>query len=358
MNAPFRRSLLGWYDRNHRDLPWRNTRDPYRIWLSEVMLQQTTVAAVIPHYERFLKRFPELESLANAQTEEVLGAWSGLGYYRRARSLHAAARTILERHDGEIPKTSDALRELPGFGPYTAAAVASIAFGEKIPVVDGNVIRVVSRLAALDGEAREPALVRGVRERVENWISGNRPGDFNQAMMELGATICRPLSPDCPSCPVKGHCLSLDRSETALRPAVPATKKKQAVRLAAVILLNRGDVLLRRRRGTAFLDGLLELPSVELSGADDGQKSIRRELRRIGYPSAVIEPTGIRIRQAITFRDVELTIFKAVPAGGRVAEISPGVEWHSAESGPPLPSLFKKALDAFVGKRPRPKDRE
>ena len=187
MDATSRRKLLVWYRKNRRDLPWRRTRDPYAIWVSEIMLQQTRVAAVVSYYERFLRRFPDVGTLARARIDTVLTLWSGLGYYRRARHLHAAARIL--RRDG-FPRTAADWRRLPGVGPYTAAAVASIAFGEPAAVVDGNVTRVLSRLHALDDG-------RPVGDLAQAWLSPRAPGDFNQAVMELGATVCTPRSPEC-----------------------------------------------------------------------------------------------------------------------------------------------------------------
>lgn len=198
--AVFRRALLKWYDANKRDLPWRKDRDPYRVWLSEIMLQQTRVAAVIEKYNLFLKLFPNVEELATASLPAVLAAWSGLGYYRRARALHHAARTIAQDLRGKFPQTAEAWRELPGIGRYTSAAIASIAFGEKAAVVDGNVKRVVDRLLG----RRLP--VKEVWAHAEDLVSSKRPGDFNQAMMELGATVCVPGEPKCLRCPVVKLC--------------------------------------------------------------------------------------------------------------------------------------------------------
>ena len=188
-----RRKLLTWYDANRRDLPWRQTRDPYHIWLSEIMLQQTRVAAVIGYYQRFVQRFPTVESLASASEADVLAQWSGLGYYRRARMLLAAAHVIVAEYGGQLPRTASELRKLPGIGRYTAAAIASIAFGEPVAVVDGNVERVLSRVEGLTlGSSTQQS---AYWDRAQQWLSRKRPGDFNQAMMELGATVCLPGEP-------------------------------------------------------------------------------------------------------------------------------------------------------------------
>jgi A/G-specific adenine glycosylase len=201
-----RRALLDWYRANRRDLPWRATRDPYAIWISEAMLQQTRVETAIPYYERFLARFPDLQTLADADSDDVLGVWAGLGYYSRARNLHAAARIVVDEHAGELPDDAEALRSLPGVGRYTAGAVASIAFDRPEPVVDGNVSRVFARLRGIRDDVRKAATVRRLWEEAAALVRGPHPGDLNQALMELGARVCTPRAPRCPVCPVAHHC--------------------------------------------------------------------------------------------------------------------------------------------------------
>ncbi len=198
LSPTFRRNLLAWYDTNARDLPWRRTDDPYRIWISEIMLQQTRVTAVLDYYARFLNLFPTVEALAKAKEPEVLAAWSGLGYYRRARQMHKAAQTIVQDHNGRLPKTAEALRTLPGIGPYTSAAIASIAYGEPTAVVDGNVERVLLRLF---GEETATVPKTWFRDQANSLLDPSRPGDFNQSMMELGATTCLPSVPYASSVP-------------------------------------------------------------------------------------------------------------------------------------------------------------
>jgi len=246
----FRRALLGWYDKNRRDLPWRRTRDPYAIWLSEIMLQQTRVAAVLDHYRIFLERFPNVKALAAASEDAVLAAWSGLGYYRRARMLHQCAREIVEQHGGHFPENSAALQKLPGIGRYTAAAVASIAFAEPIAVVDGNVERVLQRVTGRN------LTVRQCWERAEGVLSKARPGDFNQAMMELGATVCLPGEPRCLACPIRRWCVTqgeLPRAKVATR------QNKREIWCA----LERRDGqvrLVKRPSDASLMAGMWELP--------------------------------------------------------------------------------------------------
>ncbi|HLW84397.1 MAG TPA: A/G-specific adenine glycosylase [Candidatus Sulfotelmatobacter sp.] len=253
----FRRNLLAWYARHARDLPWRESRDPYRVWLSEIMLQQTRVAAVIGHYEEFLRRFPTVQKLAGAREDNVLAAWSGLGYYRRARMLHAAAKVVVRELGGKFPATAEEWRELPGIGRYTAAAIASIAFGEAVAVVDGNVERVLRRVSGRRLTSEE------LWQAAEDLLDRKRPGDFNQAMMELGATVCTPRAPGCLTCPVVDLCATRGEMPAA---AKAARQKKREIHYA----LNfrdedgrGGEVLLvQRARDASLMAGMWELPEV------------------------------------------------------------------------------------------------
>lgn len=262
----FRKNMLQWFGQNARDLPWRQTRDPYAIWVSETMLQQTRVAVVIDYYTRFIARFPTLESLAQADEAEVLALWSGLGYYRRARALHESARAVMTEHGGVIPRTAAALSRLPGVGVYTAAAVASIAFGEPVAAVDGNVERVLTRYF---GHEPVPGVARSgeLRRAAEQLVDPEQPGDFNQAMMELGATVCLPKAPMCLACPVREGCATRGEHST------PRTKKmlsrKSALALVQRRQWPRAEVLLQRRPADAS-----QMPSMwELPGIKEGQES-------------------------------------------------------------------------------------
>ena len=229
--APFRRKLLAWYRRERRDLPWRRTRDPYRIWLAEIMLQQTRVAAVIPYYDRFLDRFPTVEALAHAPIEDVLQLWSGLGYYSRARNLHRAAQEIVSRHGGEFPRDAAAALALPGIGRYTAAAILSIAYGEPCGVLDGNVARVLARLDAIRGDLRAPGRWRALEARAQELLAPREAGDWNQAMMELGATICLPKGPRCGVCPARSWCRA---NELGIADELPMVRRKPKARAGDV----------------------------------------------------------------------------------------------------------------------------
>lgn len=263
--AAFARALLRWYDRHRRDLPWRKTRDPYRIWLSEIMLQQTRVAAVLDHYRIFLERYPNVEALAGASEDAVLAAWSGLGYYRRARMLHQCAKELVAKHGGRFPQSADALETLPGIGRYTAAAIASIAFDEPIAVVDGNVERVVQRLTGCD--LTQPQ----IWQQAQLFLSKTRPGDFNQSMMELGATICLPHDPKCPTCPVQKWCVT-QQSQVAMerrasspgRTRTPTLSRQVRKEIWCGLSQRDGQIrLVQRPRESSLMPGMWELPLLE-----------------------------------------------------------------------------------------------
>ena len=259
-------ALLDWYDAERRDLPWRTRKgkrpDPYKVWLSEIMLQQTTVKAVIPYFERFLTRWPTVQDLAKAELDDVLAAWAGLGYYSRARNLHKCAQAVLARPDQKFPKTEADLRELPGIGPYTAAAIAAIAFGEKATPVDGNIERVTSRLFAV--RTPLPKSKPEIKRLAATLTPARRPGDFAQAMMDLGATICSPKRPSCLMCPLQQDCHAHALGIEAQLPA-KLEKGERPTRYGVAFLALRedGHVLLRKRPEAGLLGGMLEVPSTE-----------------------------------------------------------------------------------------------
>lgn len=267
----FGQRLLGWFDENARDLPWRRSRDPYAIWVSEIMLQQTRVAAVLEHYARFMQRFPTIEDLAAASEEEVLAHWSGLGYYRRARMLHKAAQFVRQKLGSKLPKTAAELRVLPGVGEYTSAAIASIGFGEAVACVDGNVERVLRRIRGWDEGLGTAGMVRAEAARL---LDEDRAGDFNQAMMELGATVCLPRGPLCMQCPVQELCTT--RGEHAVR-----ERKTMRSRLSAYAFLRRSgsdggnDVLLERRPAdVSLMAGMWELPGMDPERSPEEKKAL------------------------------------------------------------------------------------
>jgi A/G-specific adenine glycosylase len=257
-----RARLLAWYDQGHRDLPWRREPTPWRVWVSEIMLQQTRVESVIPYFHRFLARFPDPTTLAAAPLEEVLTLWAGLGYYSRARSLHTAAGQVVERHGGEIPNDPEAFRALAGVGPYTCGAVMSIAFGRPEPVVDGNVVRVLCRLDRIEEDPQAPAVVRHLWRRAGELAAGERPGDLNQALMELGAVVCRPQNPTCLLCPLAADCAArAGGCQEALPRKAPRAARPTIQWIAGLARTPEGHVWLARRAGTGLLGGLWELPA-------------------------------------------------------------------------------------------------
>jgi A/G-specific adenine glycosylase len=258
-----RSRILDWYDTHRRDLPWRDSCDAWPILVSEIMLQQTTVAAVIPYFERFLARWPTAADLAAAGQDELLAEWAGLGYYGRAHRLQAAA-VIVAESGGDLPGTRDELLALPGIGDYTAAAVASIAFGETVAAVDGNVERVVCRVLALADDPRRAAARRRLRSCAHEWLDPDRPGDGNQALMELGATVCRPRSPRCDACPLEDLCLSRRAGNPESYPQLPARRASVPVSLVAAVIERRGRWLLEHRE-VAPNAGFAELPMLEVS---------------------------------------------------------------------------------------------
>lgn len=277
-------ALIAWYRAGHRDLPWRTTRDAYRIWLSEIMLQQTRVAAVIPYYERFLAELPTVQDLAAVDDDRLMKLWQGLGYYSRARNLKRAAIEIVQRFGGVLPRTFSELLTLPGIGRYTAAAIASIAFGERVPAVDGNVLRVTARL---DDDARDIA-DPAVKDAVFEALSADMPeaaGEFNQAMMELGAVICLPNGePLCERCPLADMCKARQNGTVRLRP-VKSPKRKRKVEPMTVLVLRHGDAfLIRKRPKTGLLAGLYELPHLEgaQSSGDAMKSAAAMGLRPVG----------------------------------------------------------------------------
>jgi A/G-specific adenine glycosylase len=279
-----RAALLAFYDERRRDLPWRRDPDPYRVWVSEVMLQQTRVEAVIPYYERWLRRFPTLDALAIAEQDDVLRAWEGLGYYSRARNLHRAARLVRERHAGVVPEEDAALRALPGVGDYTAGAIASIAYGRARPAVDGNVRRVLARL--LNVADPTPARLRVVASAL---VPSDRPGDFNQALMELGATACTPRNPRCETCPVAQLCRARARGTQLLRPRVRRRAEVPTFDLAVAAMLSpNAELLLMRRPDRGLLAGLWALPSADIKVGENPEVVTTWLARRCAGDDALV----------------------------------------------------------------------
>ncbi len=300
-------------------MPWRESRDAYRIWVSEIMLQQTQVSTATPYYLRFMVRFPDVAKLAAAPIDDVLAAWAGLGYYRRARMLHEAARAVVREHAGVVPLERAAFAALPGVGRYTVGAVLSISAGQALPVLDGNVARVISRWTALPLAVKRPADVKALWALAEGLMppaaAGRRaihPGDWNQALMELGATICKPRAPACERCPVQSHCRAYALRRVQEFPPIAERRAQEQVSRAVVLIERAGRVLVTRREGT-LLDGLWEPPGVELVGdSPNAAAALRARLRELGVRARLTD-TGERVKHTITHRAIEVEVWRGTP---------------------------------------------
>jgi A/G-specific adenine glycosylase len=298
--------LLDWYERHRRELPWRSHPSPYRVWISEIMLQQTQVQTVLPYYERFLRRFPDIRTLAEAPEAEVLAAWAGLGYYSRARNLQRSARVIMGQHDGEFPRKLEDILKLPGVGRYTAGAIDSIAFNRPQPVVDGNVRRVMSRLHGIEGRPRDGFFW----DQAKRWIRAGRASDFNQALMELGALVCIPSLPRCLICPVESLCEARRRGIQPRIPPLRSTRAREAIRLMMLVLARNGSVLLARRRDAAYIPGEWGLPTRTLRADDIPERAARLLARRILQGPVPLEACPV-VRHSITYRHIIIHVFRA-----------------------------------------------
>jgi A/G-specific adenine glycosylase len=342
-------TLLAWYDRNRRDLPWRagpgEPADPYRVWLSEIMLQQTRVEAVVRYYSRFLARFPTVEDLAAARQDSVLKLWAGLGYYARAHNLYACARTVVARHGGKFPSTETELRALPGIGGYTAGAIAAIAFGRKAAPVDGNIERVAARLFAVVTPL--PAAKEKLRSLAADLVPDERPGDFVQAMMDLGATICTPRRPSCGVCPWRENCAGLVTGRPERFPYRTPRREGQLRRGAAYVVRRAdGAILIRRRPPKGLLGGMIEVPTTRWA-ADFQPGFARREAEKTvalkGDPPVWRAVPGV-VRHAFTHFPLELSVLstevdKNIPAPKGMRFVA-----AAALDAEALPSLMRKVI--------------
>jgi A/G-specific adenine glycosylase len=349
--TPAASDLLDWYDRHRRDLPWRAAAgvaaDPYRVWLSEIMLQQTTVTAVAPYFHRFIARWPDVEALAAAPLDDVLKAWAGLGYYARARNLHACAQTVAQEFRGCFPQTEAELAELPGVGPYTAAAIAAIAFGARSAAVDGNVERVVARLFALEQEL--PAAKPQIRSLAAGLVPPRRSGDFAQAMMDLGATICTPKRPACAVCPWMKACRARQRGDQA---TFPRRVRKPAGRLrrgaAFVALRADGCVLMRARPPKGLLGGMTEVPTTAWTHDFDAEAALLQAPQLARAQPKWRRLPGV-VSHVFTHFPLELVVYRAQFPGGAVAPA--GARWIALKDlgGEALPSLMRKVVAHALG---------
>lgn len=327
----FRRDLLRWYRRHHRQLPWRATRDPYRIWVSEIMLQQTRVETVLPYYARWLRAFPTMHALARAKADRVLKQWEGLGYYSRARNLHRAAQTVVREYSGKLPRTAEGLRQLPGIGRYTAGAIASIAFGERVPLVDGNVARVFSRVFALTANVKTPRTMEALWQLAEKLLPARNPGDFNQALMELGALVCTPANPRCEVCPMRRVCVARARGLVDQLPNRGRPTTAERVVVSAALVRRNGSLLMQRRPERGLLAGMWELPTL-------GRGRFRK-----GKP--VLE-----LRHMITNRRITLRVFECQCGTALQDNLTADLHWVSATDMArlSLPAAHRRAIERIL----------
>ena len=319
----FRKNLLEWFGEFQRALPWRENKDPYRVWLSEIMLQQTRVAAVIPYYEKFLRQFPTVRTLAEAASDDVMRHWSGLGYYSRARNLQRAAQQIVAKHGGEFPSEETDVRELAGVGDYTSAAILSIAFEQPFAVLDGNVARVIARVFAMRGDLREPAQWRALQAHATKLLAVQAPGDWNQSMMELGATICTPRAPQCLLCPVAKFCAA---RKQGLQEEIPQKRNKRApvaVKLASAVFLDsQGRTLLLQpsklgdKQGGAdhvptLVSRMLHFPTIAVTADPGGELTKYLVAQRLLGGKAKIHAMALpRVRHSVTYRQITIFPFR------------------------------------------------
>lgn len=341
-----RTRLLRWFDAHARDLPWRRTRDPYAIWVSEVMLQQTRVETVIPYYERFLVRFGTVTKLAQASEDAVLSHWSGLGYYRRARQLHAAAKVMLAEHGGNVPRDREARRALPGIGAYTAGAIGSIAFDLCEPIVDGNVARVLSRVHGIDAPLGSKECDALLWEQAQRWVEGERPGALNQALMELGATLCSKSEPRCDDCPVRSACIAHREDRTELLPVPKVRRAPKEVALVAV-RAKQGATTVLVRSDVALFGGLYGLPSAEVpSGASKAQRraAAGRALVNVGLsPISPLEERG-EVLHVLTHRRMTVSVWEVEVRSAKRAGMRALTTQQLSEVG--ISTLTKRLLTA------------
>jgi A/G-specific adenine glycosylase len=340
--ARLRRRLLSWYDRNARPLPWRgHPANPYVQWLAEMMLQQTQAATVIPYFERFLKAFPTVHDLASAPRDRVLALWAGLGYYRRAHALHEAARKVSTEHGGAFPDTVEGLLSLPGVGRYTAGAIASIAFDRRAPILDGNVARVLSRLYLIEAAPEDAATRRRLWALAEAILPSRRCGAFNQALMDLGATVCTPRSPRCADCPLAALCLAHREGATN---RVPSPRRRAAVRelkLISFVIRTKELVLARRRPAGGLWSAMWELPTVTADGLSPQEAASAALPPRWRIPGERIRPAGT-VEHQLTHRRVRVHVYVVTSAR---RTLPPSYYWMSQADIAALPRVFRKVLE-------------
>ena len=344
------KTLLDWYQKNKRTMPWRETSDPYRIWISEIMLQQTRVDTVIPYYNRFMDAFPAIEKLAGADQQQVLKIWEGLGYYSRARNMHHAAKDVVNRLEGNFPTNYNELLKLKGIGPYTAAAISSIAFNEKQAVVDGNVIRVLSRYYGIEEDVRKTSVKKSIQQFADEIIPASEPGDFNQAVMELGATVCTPKNPECGSCPLSTQCAAYNSAQTNTIPYKSPKKKVPHHQIGVGMITDSSHrMLIALRPDDVMLGGLWEFPGGKQKKNESIEKTVERELKEELGVDVNVNNKFMQLKHAYSHFKITLHAYWCtIESGTPEPRSSNGLKWVSLSEIDEYP--FPKANKVLIEK--------
>lgn len=327
----FQKNLLEWFAEHQRPLPWRKNYDPYSVWVSEMMLQQTQVATVLPYFKRWMETLPTLQAVANAPEEQVLKLWEGLGYYSRARNLQKAAKHIVEDHQGVFPSKFETILSLPGVGRYTAGAIGSIAFNQNTPIVDGNVTRVLCRLMDLRGEPKSASMVKTLWHYAEAWIPQGQARFFNQGLMELGATLCLPQKPGCLLCPVQNFCQSFQAGSVARVPAKTVRRPRTPITTALAVIENDHQFLIQKRPVGGLMGGLWEFPNVNLEEGQAMKETLRQEIEKQYHLEISIEAAITTIGHGYTSFKVTLHCFLCRCVEGSRKKLRPSARWVSLE---------------------------
>lgn len=350
MSGDFSKDLIAWFHKNKRDLPWRRTRNPYHIWVSEVMLQQTQVATVIPYYHRFLEKFPTIEVLANADSHDLMKAWEGLGYYARARNLQRAAQTIVQDYDGALPRTRDALRALKGFGDYTSASVASLAFGEDCVALDGNALRVFARYFGIYGDVRERSTKVQIESQALQHLPKGNAGAFNEAVMELGATVCLPKKPDCTHCPVQSGCYAFQHNAASKLPFKSRKSKSPHYHIAVGVVHRGNAVLIALRKAEGLLGNLWEFPGGKVRAGESLEACCHREIAEETGLNVSVGEKFAEVKHAYTHFKITLHAFHCVYLSGEAqAKSSQEVRWVQIDdlANYAFPKANKSVIEAL-----------